>query len=56
MCVGVVYATLGIRFRAAVIQIRDGLLANGYPSFTLEDFHDNVSRNNLNINPPTLSL
>ncbi len=46
VCVVHVYATLGIRFRAAVIKIRDGLLANGYPSFTLEDFHDNVSRNN----------
>lgn len=32
-----------LRFREAVVGIRDSLLANGYPSFTLEDFHDTVS-------------
>lgn len=31
------------RFRDAVIKIKDSLLAMGYPSFTLEDFHDTVS-------------
>lgn len=28
------------RFKAAVVTVRDALLAVGYPSFTLEDFHD----------------
>jgi len=31
------------RFRDAVVRIKDSLLALGYPSFTLEDFHDTVS-------------
>ena len=30
------------RFKAAVSQCRSSLLSLGYPSFTLEDFHDTV--------------
>lgn len=30
------------RFRDVVNKQKDGLLAMGYPSFTLEDFHDSV--------------
>ena len=30
------------RFKDAVTKVKDSLLAQGYPSFTLEDFHDTV--------------
>lgn len=30
------------RFKDAVTNVKDSLLAQGYPSFTLEDFHDTV--------------
>ena len=32
-----------LRFRDAVNKQKDALLSMGYPSFTLEDFHDTVS-------------
>lgn len=32
-----------LRFREAVLKIKGALIASGYPSFTLEDFHDTVS-------------
>ena len=30
------------RFRDTITSIKDSLLAQGYPSFTMEDFHDTV--------------
>lgn len=30
------------RFKDGVTKVKDSLLAQGYPSFTLEDFHDTV--------------